>query len=154
MERPCIVLTFPNRIVCRGVSGLLTGFPCCLSDRWLTTCPMSVNFFYANILKINEFGRSKEWKIVPLYYVYIYIYIERERERYSLLRNMFPLKYLTLVYFYFHLSNSFTLIYVLCTSIFHVRNFNITPPYFMSMASFHNSSQTEFQQSMVVFDCP
>ena len=40
MERPCIMLTFLTRMVCRGVSSFVTGCPCCVWDREFTTCPV------------------------------------------------------------------------------------------------------------------
>ena len=51
MEPPCTWLTFPARIICRGVSGFGTGCPCGVWCRGLTTYPTCSSTFWQSYSK-------------------------------------------------------------------------------------------------------
>ena len=62
------VLTFPTRIFCRGVSGFVSGCPCCVWGYGLPTCPLFVDPFFDKFILNNlicTFHRIKN--------IYIYI---------------------------------------------------------------------------------
>ena len=63
MGQPCIVLPFPTRLVCMGVSSFVTGCPCCVWDSEWTICPTYIKsiYFLKNILSISMSVSSIEY---------------------------------------------------------------------------------------------
>ena len=49
IEIPCVIFAIPTMIFCRGVLGFVTGFPCGVWGRGLTTCPLFGQFFSKHI---------------------------------------------------------------------------------------------------------
>ena len=69
MELPCIVFTFPARLSCRGDPCFVTGCPCGVWDRGLTTS-LAFSLYVATFVSQSHDDVIK-WKHFPRYWPFV-----------------------------------------------------------------------------------